>query len=144
MREIRRAFSVLGPRYRYYGPYGLLHRIYSKVAGRFLDLEIVHIYELPVTDRQTSDATRYRVVPPDDRASNEADLNAVGALERLPNYPDETVTVLSLSEDGDPCGRLLAHPEQDPPNEADATAWWVMAVDVEEAHRGQRHYAGML
>ncbi|MEC9072002.1 MAG: hypothetical protein VX938_06465, partial [Myxococcota bacterium] len=49
-----------------------------------------------------------------------------------------------LDEEGAPCGRLLSHPEQDPPTEADSTAWWVMAVDVEEAHRGQRHYAGML
>ena len=127
-----------------YGAYGLAHRLYSKVAGGILDLEVIHIFEMPVTDGPLPIASRYRVVPPGDRASNEADLDAVGALERLPNYPAETVTVIALCEDGGPCGRLLAHPEQDSQGETDSIAWWVMAVDVEEAHRGQRHYAGML
>jgi GNAT superfamily N-acetyltransferase len=144
LNPIIRPFSVIGARHRLYGTYGLVHRIYSKVAGRVLDLEVLHIFGRAVADAGTPDPGTCLVIPPDRREEHEEPLRTVGAWERFSSYPAETVAVVAVDPDGTACGRLLVHPTRATEEQTDLSAWWVMAVLVEEAYRGRRHYEAML
>jgi hypothetical protein len=142
--RLNRLVSLLRKRHLAYGAYGLTHRVYSKLAGRILDVEILHHFDLPLTTNPSCDPATCVVVPPHKRDEYEKSLRGVGAWERFSEYPPETIAVMAIDSDGTACGRILAHPSPGDGDEPDGMTWWIMAVHVDEAYRGRGFYDAML
>ena len=129
---------LLEDRLRRYGTPGMLHRLYSRTLGWWVDVEVDHLYECSVFDVPPIEPGTCLVVAPEARVKHEQLLRTAGVWEELAERPPGTAVVLNMMSGGRACGRLLVCPQDQP------SLWRTRGGHVEPAHRGQGRFAIMV